>query len=606
MKLTYSDIIKKRKEIWNGNIEEDKKFRYAVAQEILNDSDLQDEIQDKPEKLIEMVFVIVDKDKNTVPFFLNEVQQDFVSRINRAVEEFNVGKRLDLKFLVLKGRQQGFTSFITAYQLACTITRKNFEGFTVADEDGNTEAIFQNKAKYAYSLLPEYIKPSEKFNNRKQFLFDVLNSSWEVKTASKNMGRSRTINFFHGSEAAFWKHKISDIQAGLGEALTKSAIQILESTANGLGEYKDLWDSGKWENCFYEWWKTDEYSQEFETQDKEDWFKAKVNQGKEWIWERCRFLCIKKLTWNQVYWYYNKWNNYINGELIKQEYPCTPEEAFLNSGNCVFNKEKVMQRIEVLKEAYNEKPYKTGEFIITWNNPDRLDYPVGYKWTNKPEQEGQPIIRMYEDAKQGYPYVIGGDTKGEGSDKFTGTVINNTTGNRVATLYNPTRNILNENNVKGSKYYAAQIWALGMYYNTALSGIETNWNTYPIELLTDWHYPRQYVREKKDTFTGAITKAYGWRTDGNTRPLIIEKETTVVDEDIELFNDIETLKEMLTFVEDEKGRPDAESGKHDDLLFSDMIANEIRVQQTRVNEKIVEEDEDDEDDRRSNLGSWFD
>ena len=40
------------------------------------------------------------------------------------------------------------------------------------------------------------------------------------------------------------------------------------------------------------------------------------------------------------------------------------------------------------------------------------------------------------------------------------------------------------------------------------------------------------------------------------------------------------LTECSTFIYDENGRPDAQSGKHDDVLMSDMIANEIRTQQT--------------------------
>jgi hypothetical protein len=39
------------------------------------------------------------------------------------------------------------------------------------------------------------------------------------------------------------------------------------------------------------------------------------------------------------------------------------------------------------------------------------------------------------------------------------------------------------------------------------------------------------------------------------------------------------LDECLTFVKDKNGRPDAESGKHDDILMSDMIANASRSQQ---------------------------
>jgi len=101
----------------------------------------------------------------------------------------------EISFLVLKGRQQGFTTLITAYQLACSILKKNFQGFTLADKSDNSETIFQNKAKFPYSQLPKKLKPTEKFNNRKQFLFDKINSSWAVDTATKDVGRSRTINF---------------------------------------------------------------------------------------------------------------------------------------------------------------------------------------------------------------------------------------------------------------------------------------------------------------------------------------------------------------------------------------------------------------------------
>jgi hypothetical protein len=131
------------------------------------------------------------------------------------------------------------------------------------------------------------------------------------------------------------------------------------------------------------------------------------------------------------------------------------------------------------------------------------------------------------------------------------------------------------------------MWALAKYYNQAMIGIEVNFNKYPIEILKDWNYPRQYQREIPDTFTGGVKKTYGFKTDGNTRPLIIEREIVLVSEQINCINDIPTLNEMLTFIKDKNGRPDAESGKHDDLLFSDMIGEGIRNQQTRLIEKVI-------------------
>ena len=107
--MTALEIINKRKSLWNKNnsIDQDKKYREAVANEIIKDERLRDEIRKYPELLVEMVFVIVDKNKQTIPFFLNNVQKMFINRLNKAIKEYEEGILLSLKFLVLKGRQQG-------------------------------------------------------------------------------------------------------------------------------------------------------------------------------------------------------------------------------------------------------------------------------------------------------------------------------------------------------------------------------------------------------------------------------------------------------------------------------------------------------------------
>jgi hypothetical protein len=570
--VTAQEIIIKRRQLWelHRSIENDREFIEAVADYIIQpqNEQIREEIRNNPELLIELCFVIVDKDKKTVPFFLNDVQQEFIKDLNQAIDDYNQGKRLHLKFLILKGRQQGFTSLITAYQLACSITKMNFAGFTLADDVENTETIFEDKAKFPYAQLPEAIKPTEKYNNRREFHFENLNARWRVATAgSKGIGRSKTLNFFHGSEAAFWSD-IRKILTGLGPALTKDSIQILETTANGYNQYKDLWDDGgNWEPKFYEWWKTSEYSQIFESEKAEQRFKEAVRDSEEWIYKRCKWLIeIIGLTWEQAYWYYIKWLDHK--ENIKQEYPCSADEAFLASGRCVFNKELVIERKEYLKRLYAEKPPKRGLFTFEWNNPDTQDRIKDETIRFVPNPEGHVII--YEDKQPGYPYVIGGDTKGEGRDFYAGTVINNVTGNRCAVI---------RMQVNNSKPYTHQMYCLGIYFNKALIGIEMNWNTAPIEELERLNYPYQYVRQHYDSYTKQLQKKFGWRTDGNTRPLIIDKEISLIEERPELFNDITMLDECLTFVYDENNRPDAEEGKHDDVLFSDMIANEIRPQQ---------------------------
>lgn len=581
MTYTVDYFIERRKIKWNEDhdIERDKEFRNVIADEIIEKKDLYlKQIKEKPERMIELFFVVVDKEQNTVPFFLNNVQQDFINKLNKAIEDYKNGIIVDISILILKGRQQGFTTLITAYQLASTIMNKNFQGFTVADEGTNTETIFQNKAKYPYNLLPDALKPTEKFNNKRQFLFEKLNSSWEVDTATENMGRSRTINFLHGSECAFWKHGIASTQAGIGEALTKNCIKIYESTANGFNDFEKMWSSGRHINCFYEWWKTPEYRFNFRDEKQKQKFIEEL-ETKDWIHERCKWLLEeKKLDLEQIYWYYNKYLNYIDKELIKQEYPCSPQEAFLTTGLCYFDKEQIVRRLLEV-----QKPIKKGYFNYT-TKAFRDNYGEEYIKIDKYEwvEDEEGCIEIYEDVQKRHPYVLGGDTAGDGSDFFTAHVLDNITGKQVVKLKQKFNEI----------EYTMQIFCLGMYYNEALIGLETNFSTYPTNKLDEMKYPNLYVREKEDTYQDKKEKRFGFKTTPITRPLILAELQSIVLNEIEKINDKETLEEMLKFIKnmDKKGRPEAEAGYNDDLVMALAISFYIRTEQSfkLLPEKIQE------------------
>lgn len=575
MKYTADYLIKKRKEKWNKlhEIDFDKKFRNAVANELIKNKELLNEVKRNPEKLIELVFIVVDKNQVTMPFFLNDVQKDFMKRINKAKNDYKKGIITEISILVLKGRQQGFTTVVTAYQLACSILNRNFQGFTLADKSDNSEAIFQNKAKFPHSQLPEILKPSEKFNNRKQFLFDKINSSWAVDTATKDVGRSRTINFFHGSECAFWKDGIKPIQAGLGEAFTKNCIKIWESTANGYNDYQTMWSSGNNICLFYEWWKTKEYVIEFANKEIKEEFKIKIDKGGNWIWDRLKWLRdVKKLKLEQLYWYYNKYQNYIDKDLIKQEYPCTPSEAFLLSGKTVFDTEIIQNRLANLN-----KPLKVGYFTYDYDDTrPRGKKLSNIKWVN--DSNGYIKIYKMPDLRK---YAIGGDTAGDGSDNFTGHVIDAKTREQVAVLKHQF----------DSDLYARQMYCLGKYYKyrrldgtfeDALIGIEANFDSYPIRELERLGYKNQYVREKLDEYTGKTEKRFGFKTTQITRPLIINFLIQFVREHSELINDEDTLLELLTIIKNEKGKVEAPEGGHDDQMMGLAISHEV------VNQVIFE------------------
>lgn len=560
MKCTADYLIQKRKDKWNEfhSIEYDKDFRDAVANEVLDNADLFAEVCRNPEKLIELCFSVVDKDKKTIPFFFNDVQQDFIDTLNQAIADFDAGIITDISLLILKGRQQGFTTLITAIQLAYSITHRNFEGFTLADDSDNSEAIFQNKAKFPYSQLPEALKPTEKFNNRRQLLFEKINSSWSVDTATRNVGRSRTVNFFHGSECAFWKDGIAPIQGALGEAFTKNCIKIYESTANGYNDYQKMWESGVHINCFYEWWQTNEYRIDFHNEELMQDFLQDVGTKKGWIWDRLRWLKNDKyLEPEQLYWYWNKYEKYIDKDLIKQEYPCTPQEAFLLSGKNVFDTAIILDRLAKLK-----KPLKVGYFIYDY---DGLRI-TNIRWVN--DRNGYIKIYQVPNVPAFTAYCIGADTAGEGSDFFSADVLDAKTGEQVANLHMQ----------MDSDLFTKQIYCLGMYYKEALVGIEANFDSFPIMELQRLKYPKQYVREAQDTYTGKTEKRFGFKTTSLTRPTAINRLIEIVREHCDTINDKGTLEELLTIVRNERGRIEAPSGGHDDRMMSLAIAHQIKDQ----------------------------
>jgi len=184
-------------------------------------------------------------------------------------------------------------------------------------------------------------------------------------------------------------------------------------------------------------------------------------------------------------------------------------------------------------------------------------------------------IKIYERPVKGVPYVIGADTAGDGSDSFVAQVLDNRSGRQVAVL----RQQYDED------VFAKQLYSLGIYYNTALIGVETNWSTYPVKELERLRYAKQYVRETFDTYTHKAKKSFGFETNTKTRPVIIAELIRAVRDDINIVCDKDTLTEMLTFVRNEQFRPEAEEGAHDDCVMSLAIAHYIRPQQSILAEE---------------------
>lgn len=231
------------------------------------------------------------------------------------------------------------------------------------------------------------------------------------------------------------------------------------------------------------------------------------------------------------------------------------------TGKTVFNAKAVAERLAIVQE---QKWLRRGFFEYT-EDYDGI-HISNIRWTEDPNGP----VKIYAEPEEGRPYVLGGDAADEGSDWFVGQVLDNITGKQVAVL----RHQYDEDT------YARQMYCLGKFYNEALEAPEVNYSTYPVKILGKMGYRNLYVRQVEDDFDGKIRHSYGFRTDRLTRPVIISELIRLMRDDLHLINDEDTLLEMLTFVRNEKLRPEAETGAHDDCIMALAIAYYIRPQQS--------------------------
>ena len=235
-------------------------------------------------------------------------------------------------------------------------------------------------------------------------------------------------------------------------------------------------------------------------------------------------------------------------------------------GKTVFDARAIQKRLETIP-----KPIKTGYFLYDY---DGLKI-TNIKWVN--DRDGYIKLYQLPNTPAFTEYCIGGDTAGEGSDFFTGHVLDARTGEQVAVLKHQF----------DSDQYAKQMYCLGKYYKDALIGIEANFDSFPIMELQRLGYHKQYAREAQDTYTGKTEKRFGFKTTSLTRPTAIARLIAIVRDHCNLLNDKATLEELLTIVRNEKGRIEAPQGGHDDMMMGLAIAHQIREQVVFVDDPII-------------------
>ena len=560
-------------------------------------------------KYIEEFLKIKTKDSEIIPFKLNKPQLKLYDLLKRQSE---AGK--PQRVIILKARQMGFSTLTEAILFKRTATKANVNSGIIAHKDDATTNLF-NMSKLFLEELPEQLKPKTKASNAKEIIFDDregngLRSKVKCMTAGGDgIGRSDTFQNLHLSEVSSWTHA-KEILDGLLQAVPNkpNTLIIIESTAKGYDYFKELWDKAcdgenDFEPLFCAWWELDEYRLpcgELELTEEEQELKELYNLDNEQIaWRR---WCIRNNCGNDV-------------NTFKQEYPSCPEEAFLASGECIFDKDIIVSQIEHNRPLISG--WKCGEFEYKKTmHPVKnekgevvaIDKRISdIKFIEK--ENGLITIHQEPSVKRNADneiiakrrYTIGGDTAGLGLDYYTAKVVADDTQETVATL--------RKQRIDEDKY-ADQVYCLGKYYHDALIGLETNYSYAPTKELVELDYPNLYQRKRYETTTREIQKVFGFETSRLTKPIILQSLVTTMRENVAAECDIATLKEMLTFVRKENGKQEAQEGYHDDLVMAKAIANYISLEEGDVNwikvepvhkpksrlEKFFEETEEDEDD----------
>lgn len=330
------------------------------------------------------------------PFAFNRAQLFIHARLED--QKRRIGR---VRALILKGRQQGCSTYVGARFYHRVTHSRGVRVFILTHEQEATDNLFDMANRY-HEHCPALVKPHTGASNAKELDFDILDSGYKVGTAgTKAVGRSQTIQLFHGSEVAFWPHADTHA-AGVLQAVPDlpDTEVIMESTANGIGNFfHKRWQEAEtgmsdYEAIFIPWYWQDEYRKPvpegFTLDDEEEKYQQAYG------------LDLEQMSWRRA-----KIIELADPLLFKQEYPATAAEAFqltghdsyISAASVLAARKSELDGFGPLIIGADPARYGDDRFSLAWRNgrkvskvesKNKLDTLQGAHWIKSVIDEDKP------------------------------------------------------------------------------------------------------------------------------------------------------------------------------------------------------------------------
>jgi hypothetical protein len=487
------------------------------------------------EKFCEDNIQILTKDssKGFVPFKFNEPQRIITEALNKQLEE--TGR---VRAIILKARQQGISTYGAARVFWKTYFIPYSRSVVMAHDSATSDALF-TMSRNIIDNMPTHMKPTLQKSNAKEILFEENKSGYRLYTAgSPEAGRGTTPTVAHLSEVGFWTHD-EKILAGLFQGISEAdgTEVILESTANGAsGEFHRLFQGAmNGENdyvaIFIPWFVTEEYRrpapEDFETTLEEDELIEKYD-----------------LDEDQLYWRRLKISE-GGARKFQQEYPANAGEAFIVSGNTVFDQEKLTDLVAKEAEATREYNPMSGDFSEM--------------------KEGS--LQLWEYPSFNDTFIIAADVaQGVGKDYSCAIVM--TPDRRIVAMY--------RNNRIDPTEFGEVLFYLGRYFNNALLCVESNSIGLATLLRLDqMRYVNLYYQTRIADLSSSDGNRPGFKTTMASKPQIIGLLQNAINEDDIYIPSKVIIKELKTYISKDSGKMEAMAGCHDDTVMSCAMGLEV-------------------------------